>query len=141
MASKHLTLRMDSDALARLEEASDRTGQTRSELARTLIEEGLRMAKHPGIVFRDGATGRRAALANGPQVWTLITTYRGTEGSDNERVDQTAEWHSITPWQVRAGLSYYAEFAAEVDDRIRRNSLELERGYADWMRQQGLISA
>lgn len=31
------------------------------------------MAGHPGIVFKDGPTGRRAALAMGPDVWEVVT--------------------------------------------------------------------
>ena len=30
------------------------------------------MAEHPGIVFRDGPTRRRAAVAGGPDVWEII---------------------------------------------------------------------
>jgi hypothetical protein len=30
--------------------------------ARTLIDEGLRRERHPGIVFREGPAGRRAAI-------------------------------------------------------------------------------
>jgi hypothetical protein len=32
------------------------------------------MEEHPGIAFRDGPSGRRAALAGGPDVWEAIVT-------------------------------------------------------------------
>jgi hypothetical protein len=38
-------------------------GEAKSRTAERLIDEGLRMEDHPGIVFRDGPAGRRAALA------------------------------------------------------------------------------
>jgi hypothetical protein len=123
MVSKHLTLRIGEDALARLDEESERTG------------------KNPGIVFRDGATGRRAALANGPQIWTLINVYNDFASAGPEPSEKTAEWLSITAWQLEAGLRYYAEFPAEIDDRIARNEREAERGYAEWLRQQDRASA
>src|SRR5258705_4510767 len=37
-----------------------------------LIYEGLRARRHPLVGFRDGASGRRAALVGGPDVWEII---------------------------------------------------------------------
>src|SRR6266487_5136826 len=37
-------------------------GSSMSSAANRLVDEGLRMSEHPGIVFRDGPTGRRAGL-------------------------------------------------------------------------------
>ena len=76
MASPHLSIRVDPKTLDQLDKASRRDGMSRSELAKTLIEEGLRMRAHPGIVFRPGPTGRRAALARGPDVWEVMNTLR-----------------------------------------------------------------
>ncbi len=36
------------------------------------------MEEHPGIAFRDGPVGRRAALAGGPDVWEVIETLQNT---------------------------------------------------------------
>ena len=41
------------------------------------VDEGTRMDEHPGIVFRGGPTGPRAALAGGPDVWERMTTLKG----------------------------------------------------------------
>lgn len=141
MASKHLTLRIEPEALQRLDAESERTGQSRSELARTLIEEGLRMARHPGIVFRDGAVGRRPALADGPQVWTLVSVYREFTGTEEARVDQTAAYLALSPQQVREGLHYYVEFADEVDAWIARNEREAQAAYAEWVHERALLGA
>ncbi len=35
-----------------------------------------RMADHPGVIFKDGPTGRRSALAYGPDVWEVIKFLR-----------------------------------------------------------------
>jgi hypothetical protein len=141
MASKHLTLRMPSESLERLERESERTGLSRSELARTLIEEGLRMARHPGIVFRDGAVGRRPALAEGPQVWTLVSVWGDFDGTEEERVEETATYLRLSPYQVREGLRYYAEFKDEIDAWIERNRREAAEAYAEWQHQQAVLSA
>ena len=50
-----------------------------SGLAEELIEEGLRMRRHPLIVFRHGPAGRRAAVLGGPDIAEVIA---GTIGGD-----------------------------------------------------------
>jgi hypothetical protein len=66
MATTPVSLDLDSATVDRLAQRERETGQSRSELARRYIEEGLRMERHPRIVFRDGPSGRRAALVGGP---------------------------------------------------------------------------
>jgi hypothetical protein len=41
-------------------------GSTISALAQRLIDGGLRMSDRPGVIFKDGQSGRRAALGYGP---------------------------------------------------------------------------
>lgn len=94
------------------------------------------MEDHPGIVFRDGPTGRRAGLAAGPDVWEVIETLQGTGLAGEEAVTATAEWGSLTPVQVRVAVGYYADFREEVDERIRLNQQEAERQRAAWERMQ-----
>jgi hypothetical protein len=81
MPSRHVSLRMDQDAYERLEAESRRTGELVSSLARRLIEEGLRMAAHPGIWFKDSVRGRRAALFDGPQVWLVVSAFPNWDDS------------------------------------------------------------
>ncbi len=59
MASKRASIRLGDDLVERLDEESRRTGRSRSEVAETLLEEGLRMEAHSGIRFRSGPFGRR----------------------------------------------------------------------------------
>jgi predicted nucleic acid-binding protein len=42
------------------------------------VREGLACAAHPGIVFKPGPSGRRAALAGGPDVWEIAAALRHT---------------------------------------------------------------
>ena len=68
-----LSIRFDAALLARLRRRVTATpGSTTSALAQRLIDEGLRMSDHPGVIFKDGPSGRRAALAYGPNVWEIV---------------------------------------------------------------------
>jgi hypothetical protein len=75
---KPFSIRMSARTLARLDERARRRSEPKTRTAERLIDEGLRMEDHPGITFRDGPTGRRAALAGGPDVWEVIETLHGT---------------------------------------------------------------
>lgn len=75
--STPLSIRFEQSLLARLKrQALLSPGATVSGLAQRLVDEGLRMAEHPGILFKDGPTGRRATLAFGPAVWEVIKVLR-----------------------------------------------------------------
>jgi hypothetical protein len=137
--SRHLTLRLDPDTLERLDAQSQRAGQARSELARTLLEEGLRMQAHPGIVFRSGPAGRRPGLAGGPDVWEVARVLRGVGAKGEAAVTRTAELTGLSPAQVRVALRYYAEYPREIDDWLRRVDEEAEWAEAAWRREQDLL--
>ena len=94
------------------------------------------MEDHPGVVFRDGPSGRRAALAGGPDVWEIIETLKGTGLAGEQAIAAAAEWGALTHAQVHAAVRYYADFRDEVDERIESNSREAERQRAAWVRAQ-----
>ena len=127
---------MSQRTLSRLEADARRRGEPKARTAERLIDEGLRMADYPGIVFRDGPAGRRVALAGGPDVWEVIETLKGTGRSGERAIDATAEWGRIAPGQVRLAVRYYADFRDEIDERIRFNRQEAERNRAAWERAQ-----
>lgn len=70
MSSSPISLRIDERGRARLAAYADLRRESQHTLALRLLEEGLRMLDHPGIVFRDGPAGRRAGLIAGPDVLT-----------------------------------------------------------------------
>ncbi len=92
------------------------------------------MEEHPGIVFVEGAAGRRPALASrrGLDVWQVIKTLHDNEGD----LAATAEVLGLAAPEVRLALAYYADDKLEVDDWIRRNTEEAERLEAAWRREQ-----
>src|ERR671923_1890321 len=100
-SSRQFSARLDADLVERLERRGERAGMNRSRLAERYIDEGMRMEDHPGIVFREGPTGRRAALAGGPDVWEVMSAIRASGLSGDAAVEAAAEWGSLTVGQVR----------------------------------------
>lgn len=137
---KPFSIRMSEQTLARLDAGAHRRGEAKARTAERLIDEGLRMEDHPGIVFRDGPTGRRAALAGGPDVWEIVETLHGTGLSGERAVEATADWGNLTPVQVRAAIQYYADYREEIDERILLNRQEAERRRAAWDRAQEALA-
>ena len=137
---KPFSIRMSEDTMARLDAGARRRGEAKARTAERLIVEGLRIEEHPGIAFRDGPAGRRAALAGGPDVWEVIDTLKGTGLSGEAAVKATAEWGSLTPAQVRIAVRYYGDFREEVDQRIAFNREEAMRQRAAWERAQDALA-
>ena len=133
-------MRLAHTTLIRLEAHARRRGETKTGIGVRLIEEGLRMDDHPGIVFRDGPAGRRAALAGGPDVWEVIETLHGTGEKGERAIAATAEWGSLSPAQVRIAVRYYADFRDEIDERIRSGREEADREHAAWQRAQDALA-
>ena len=111
-----------------------------SAVGERLIDEGLRMEAHPGIVFRDGPSGRRAGLAAGPDVWEIAGLLRGLSGSVEQRVDRAAAQLSLTEGQVRAASRYYAEFSEEIDAELAANDEAADRELAMREKERRLLS-
>jgi uncharacterized protein (DUF433 family) len=131
---------MSEQTLARLGAGARRRGEPKARTAERLIDEGLRMEDHPGIAFRDGPSGRRAALAGGPDVWEVVETLKGTELVGEEAIAATAEWGTLTHPQVRAALRYYGDFREEIDERIAFNHEEADRQRATWERARAALA-
>lgn len=130
----YLPARIPAGSLLRLDRHAKRLGKARSNLVERYVEEGLRMDEHPGIVFVEGAAGRRAALAayRGLDVWQVISTLHDNGGD----IRDTAEVLAVPESEVRLALAYYADDRAEIDDWIRANEDEGERLESAWRRQR-----
>ena len=141
---ERLTIELDGAALERLDALRDEDGRSRSEAVRTLIEEGLRMAKHPGIVFRPGPAGRRASLADGPDVWSLARVFLDQPMATEEEIGRTvARSAGLTGWephQVRIALGYYLEYGDEIRAWIRELDEYSDRAEAEWLRKRRAAS-
>jgi hypothetical protein len=133
--ARQFSARLDADVVDRLERRGARSGLNKSRLAERYIDEGVRMDDHPGIMFRDGPTGRRAGLAAGPDVWEVIAALRSSGVEGDEAIQATAEWSGLSVRQVRDAIGYYSEYPDEVHERIRVNEQDADEAERRWREQ------
>ena len=139
---KTTSLRLPEGLRDRLAAAAERQGTTLTALLERYAQEGLATDAHPGIVFKPGPSGRRAALAGGPDVWEVVTALRATAGSEQDRINEVAEQFGIHPRQVTIALGYAADHPDEIETRIEANEAALvEAQRAHGARQRMLDSA
>jgi len=136
MTTEQVSIRMSRATLDRLDDESKRERMSRSELARTFIEEALRMEAHRGIVFKPGPAGRRPALAAGPDVWEIVRAWHDLGVSEREAIPTLAEIASVPEHEIERALRYYADYPGEVDAWIDRINADTERAFEEWVRQQ-----
>ena len=120
-------------------EAASRSASI-SALAEELIDEGLRVRRHPQVSFRDGPAGRRAYISGGPDVWEVIEGVVGGDVPPGKRVSRAVEVFGLRREQVEAALAYYAEFTEEIDAQVDANRRAAEEAEALWRRQQDLLA-
>src|SRR5262245_23531431 len=102
-----LSIRMPDETREQLEATAEAHGETRSALMQRYIEEGLRMDRHPGVVFRPGPAGRRPGLSAGPDVWEVIRVVRNVETRGDRAITDAASWLGLSSAQVRIAVEYY----------------------------------
>jgi hypothetical protein len=136
-----LSIRFTPALLARLRQRANATpGASAAGLAQRLIDEGLRMADHPGVIFKDGPSGRRAALAYGPDVWEIIKFLREVDERGPGAIDAAAEVFAVDTSRIAAAISYFGDFADEIDAEITEADEASARAEAAWLVQQQLIA-
>ena len=86
-----------------------------------LAEEALKAREFPGITFRDGPTGRRATLINGPDVWEVIQPY--LVAGTNSRALRESYPH-LDEALLRTAVRYYEAYPDEIEARIALNGRE-----------------
>lgn len=127
MSTGATSYRLDPQVKLRLEQQAAAEGISERALLERLVTEGLAMLHHPGITFRDGRTGRRAALAGGPDVWEIASAVRHTAGTDEERVDDLAEQFELHPRHVRVAIDYAAAHREVIDAEVAANDAAAEQ--------------
>jgi hypothetical protein len=100
--SQALTIRLQAEQLGRF---AQHLNASPAQASATLIEEGLRMAAFPRIVFRDSPVGRQAYVEGSSlAVWEVVMVAR-EHGDDAVRTASYLQW-PVT-W-VEAALRYAA---------------------------------
>lgn len=139
------SVRFDDGVLKRLDRyVRDHPGSSSSSVANMFIDESLRVYEHPGIVFRPGPTGRRAALAAGPDVWEVIGALHAVRAESpslagEDLLGELTDVTGLSREQVRTAMRYYADYPQEIDERIRANEEAATREEALWLSEQRLL--
>jgi len=106
----------------------------RNAKAERYLEEAIRTADHPGIVFRGGPAGRRPAVVGGPDVWEIIGTFLA-EGRD---ATAAAAYLDLPIGLVNAAVGYYADHAGEIDEWLDRNQALADEAEASARRRRAV---
>ncbi|MGH2447120.1 MAG: ribbon-helix-helix protein, CopG family [Chloroflexota bacterium] len=134
---QHFSMRLSAETIERLTRDAARSGQPKTALAERYLEEGMRMAQHPGVVFRQGPAGRRAGLpGHRLDIWEIIETVRNEDGD----LARAAAYLDVAPHLVATALDYYADYPAEIDDWIARNSAIAEEAESSWRRREDIAN-
>jgi hypothetical protein len=140
MARSTTSIRLEDDLRQHLASVAAREKTTVTELIERFVREGLGSAEHPGVVFKPGPSGRRAALAGGPDVWEIVSALRHARGSEASRVAAVAEEFGIHERQVEIALNYAAAHRHEIDAQVRGNDEALEEAERIAAERQRLLA-
>jgi hypothetical protein len=132
-------IRIESDTLGALRERSAQTGEPIVRLAQRYIDEGMRLDRHPGIVFRDGPAGRRPVVVGGPDVWEVIAAAHSASERGERLIEALAERMGTPAEKIRVAVRYYAEYPDEVDRWISTVEEEADRLEQTLERERSLL--
>src|ERR1700730_10933130 len=120
-------------------------GMSLSSAANRLVDEALRMAEHPGVLFRSGPTGRRAALAGGPEVWEVIRAVKSAHAAEpgldsDDLVNLVSDNTGIALRLLTTAVRYWAAYPGEVDAEIAAAEAAEEAAEQAWLRERQLLA-
>lgn len=120
-------------------------GMSMSSAANRLVDEALRMTEHPGIVFRTGPTGRRSALAGGPDVWEVIRAIRSAHAAEpnvaeNDLLALVSDNTGVAIRLLSTAVRYWASYPDEVDREITAAEEAEEAAELAWLRERQLLA-
>jgi hypothetical protein len=120
-------------------------GMSLSSAANRLVDEALRMTEHPGVVFRAGPTGRRAALASGPDIWEAIRAIKSARTAEPDLPEHdllalVASNTSVVERQLRIAIGYWASYPGEIDTEIAAAQAAEDAAEDAWRRERGLLA-
>lgn len=134
------SFRLPAELLSRLDAEAARTRTTVTALISSLLDEGLKARDFPGITYRDGPAGRRAAVAGGPDVWELVRAVKQGPGTGEQRLRSVAEELGLPLRHLRLAIEFYAVYPGEIDERIAADDQAAARLREQIDRRERLIS-
>jgi hypothetical protein len=121
--SVNVSVRLDDSLADRLRLRARAAGETLSDRLRRYAEEGTRREEHPMVTFRDGPTGRRAKLVDGPDIWEVVMWIEDL-AAESEPATTLARELGLTLPQIDAALCYRAAYPDEIAARIELHRRE-----------------
>ena len=112
------SFRLPAELLTRLEDEARGSGSSVTTLVSSLLDEGLKIRRFPGIVYRGGTAGRRPGLVGGPDVWEVVRAIQHASGQGEDRLRDVAEELGIPISRLRLAVDFYVAFPEEIDERI-----------------------
>ena len=136
-SSVQRSFRLSASTSRLLDHRVGESGESRNAMVDRLLNESLRIEKHPFIRFITGASGRREAHIVGTRwkVRQIIVSLKGEKG----QIAAVVKGFDLTEPQVRAAVSYYADFTDEVDADIERDIADADQQRIRWEREQSVI--
>jgi uncharacterized protein (DUF433 family) len=120
MKSVVKSVRLDKKTLSEVESLLRLKNETFSSITAELLTEAIKMRRCPGIIFVEGATGRRARIeGSGIDVWELISAYHDLK-DDLPALKEAFHW--LTERQIMAAIGYARTYPDEIEMLIRKNS-------------------
>lgn len=103
------------------------------------------MTEHPGVIFRVGPTGRRAALAGGPDVWEVIRAVRSAHAAEPELnsydlLKLVSGNTGVTTHLLNIAVRYWAAYPNEVDAEIAAADAAEDSAEQAWLRERQLMA-
>ena len=118
---------------AAVEETARASGQDTSSLVAELATEAMKMRLVPGIVFADGASGRRARVeGTGIEVFEILQAYLA---ADQDRAGLGEAFHWLDQRHIDAALDYYRLFPDDVDPFLFHSDDEFEAFFEETWRK------
>ena len=107
-----MTARIEDWLKADVEDFWEAHGEKPSPGLRRVIQEWWATQRFPEVTFRDGVSGRRAVLRNGPDVWEVAMVARGYHD------DREAFHAHFSGFVERAALDQALAYADRFPDEI-----------------------
>lgn len=135
------SFRLPEELLERIEAESRSVGASITQLVSSLLDEGLKTRRFPGIVYRSGSLGRRAALVGGPDVWEVVRDLAAAPGRGMDRVENLVAETGLTTASVLLAADFYASFPEEIDALIEADERAAEEVRRQTRRRERLLSS
>lgn len=116
-----MPLLISEDLAERLRAEGEASDQPPPALAASLLDEGLKTRQFPGIVYMDGPSGRRASLADGPDVWQIIRALQEVPADQHEPVETVCIESNLRERQVHLAVCFYEAYPDEIEAKIADN--------------------